>query len=748
MSNYNSLKATIDANIKQNGNQEITGQILNSVLNAMVTTLGTGYQFAGVATIATNPGTPDAKVFYIANGKGTYEKFGGLEVTEDDVVVFYWDSSWHKVATGIASQEKLSELESEIGDGKYSGNGSNWVNTSLPIVAGKKYIIDVSEGRIAGQRVCDASGNYIGSQTTINMVAPIKREFTFAENGFLGVYLSGSATLRFYEYDSINSQIDLLKEEQDKTNHDVAKGNAIISNNKSGVNLLTNNIGYSIVGDVTFSTLLANAYVDIDGVIKPISSNYNICGCKFDKNTCIKVSRQYQPSKRSDIIAVVDDISVIEVGNSLSQYIREEGEIYPLDDFVFVNNGQWLIFAAQDNGRTTIQEISLTSINVLADNVVKTESIVNDIAVATKTAISGNTFNNFYLNAEGVKTELNDWKVVEYNVTGGKTYDVRSYTYKANGKFTILDYKGNIVKYILGTNTTGGEVYNDTITIPSDGVTLQVSGQMVGEGSTVTVLEYKYSAGSSDSKKWNGKKWACIGDSITGINDTTTKRYHDYISEATGISVTNLGIGGTGYVRDISRNSTFFHRLSQVPTDADVITIFGSGNDKGTLPIGEVTDNGEETICGWMNKTLEETISRFPTIPLGVITPAPWANNAPDDIGGSSAIFREYCEKLVQICARKSIPCLDLYHCSNLHPTNPDCRNVTFSKDNIVKKTTSPNDQSVLITADNLSYYQAHSDDILAIGDYVDVIGGVHPDETGHKLIAPKIRAFMEGLIL
>lgn len=113
MSNYNSLKTTIDANIKQNGNQEITGQILNSVLNQMVNILGTGYQFAGVATLdpATDPGTPDAKVFYIANGKGTYEKFGGINVTEDDVVVLYWDSSWHKVSTGIASQAKLSELE-------------------------------------------------------------------------------------------------------------------------------------------------------------------------------------------------------------------------------------------------------------------------------------------------------------------------------------------------------------------------------------------------------------------------------------------------------------------------------------------------------------------------------------------------------------------------------------------------------------------------------------------------------------
>ena len=123
MSNYNNLKTTIDANIKQNGNQEITGPILNSVLNQMVNILGTGYQFAGVAVLDTDPGTPDAKVFYIANGKGKYEKFGGLEVTEDDVVVLYWDTSWHKVSTGIASQAKLSELEEEL---TIKGEGFDW----------------------------------------------------------------------------------------------------------------------------------------------------------------------------------------------------------------------------------------------------------------------------------------------------------------------------------------------------------------------------------------------------------------------------------------------------------------------------------------------------------------------------------------------------------------------------------------------------------------------------------------------
>ena len=114
MSNYNSLKTTIDANIKQNGRQEITGQILNSVLNQMVTTLGAGYQFAGVATIDTKPGTTDAKVFYIANGKGTYTNFGDINVTEDEVVILYYDTEWHKVATGIASQEKLTELGAQV----------------------------------------------------------------------------------------------------------------------------------------------------------------------------------------------------------------------------------------------------------------------------------------------------------------------------------------------------------------------------------------------------------------------------------------------------------------------------------------------------------------------------------------------------------------------------------------------------------------------------------------------------------
>ena len=87
MANYAYLKAAIQNVIKTNGNNEITGQLLQQSLLSMINSLGSGYQFIGVATPTTNPGRTDQKVFYIANGKGTYTNFGSLEITEDEVVI-------------------------------------------------------------------------------------------------------------------------------------------------------------------------------------------------------------------------------------------------------------------------------------------------------------------------------------------------------------------------------------------------------------------------------------------------------------------------------------------------------------------------------------------------------------------------------------------------------------------------------------------------------------------------------------
>ena len=116
MSQYNSLRATIDANIKTNGNEEITGAVLNSVLNAMVTTLGAGFQFMGTAT-PTNPGsaqTPDYKCFYIATTPGTYTYLGGLVVNAGEVAFLKYDTSWVKDVPGIASAQALNAVSQKV----------------------------------------------------------------------------------------------------------------------------------------------------------------------------------------------------------------------------------------------------------------------------------------------------------------------------------------------------------------------------------------------------------------------------------------------------------------------------------------------------------------------------------------------------------------------------------------------------------------------------------------------------------
>ena len=94
MSNYNNLKGSINNNIYENQTQQITGTVMNTILNEMTNVLGAGYQFAGVATVGMNPGGPDARVFYLA-GEGIYTNFGNLQVPQGHLGILKWDSHWH-----------------------------------------------------------------------------------------------------------------------------------------------------------------------------------------------------------------------------------------------------------------------------------------------------------------------------------------------------------------------------------------------------------------------------------------------------------------------------------------------------------------------------------------------------------------------------------------------------------------------------------------------------------------------------
>ena len=316
---------------------------------------------------------------------------------------------------------------------------------------------------------------------------------------------------------------------------------------------------------------------------------------------------------------------------------------------------------------------------------------------------------------------LNDEGVVQDYAGGGTVWtvsneiDISQYDYlKINARtgwgdafFAIYDENHNPI-YVEVSPSSGIGIFNDYVILPENAHYLVISKLGAAFDAYVS-----YPVFEAPAKKWEGKKWVCIGDSLTEANSATSKHYFDYIADETGIITANYGIGGTGYANPSGTAGNFTARMASVPTDADVYTIFGSFNDyaysiNNDIPIGTPEDSGTSTICGYINSAFDALFARVPLANLGVVAPCPWVS-VNSVTGTTSKTFAEnYVSALRQCCERKSIPFLDLYHGSGLRPWDSNFRDLTYTK---------------------------------------DTLHGVHPDETGHAILAPKFSAFLDFLL-
>ena len=167
MGNYEQLKQAIANVIKTNGNQEITGAILQNSLLTIISTVGSNATFAGIANPETNPGTPDQNIFYLASEPGVYANFGGIELTDQVLVFTNKNGNWKSQDLGIAtfeyaetnynedriSDNKLNSLsEMNIFPGQMTG-GNVWSNLEianhfvLPIKVNDKIQIVASDNQ-------------------------------------------------------------------------------------------------------------------------------------------------------------------------------------------------------------------------------------------------------------------------------------------------------------------------------------------------------------------------------------------------------------------------------------------------------------------------------------------------------------------------------------------------------------------------------------------------------------------------
>lgn len=110
MGNYDELKQAVSDVIKTNGNQEITGQVLQNTLLSIINIVGANATFVGIATPTTIPGTPDQNIFYLATIEGRYINFDNIILPNSISVIYINNNQW---AYKIILQYNVKFIDSE-----------------------------------------------------------------------------------------------------------------------------------------------------------------------------------------------------------------------------------------------------------------------------------------------------------------------------------------------------------------------------------------------------------------------------------------------------------------------------------------------------------------------------------------------------------------------------------------------------------------------------------------------------------
>lgn len=211
-----------------------------------------------------------------------------------------------------------------------------------------------------------------------------------------------------------------------------------------------------------------------------------------------------------------------------------------------------------------------------------------------------------------------------------KVYDVPNYKIKivvTYSRDNMGSYKGSRLSYIAGSNYFGCVLHPDSYNFAN-------------------IPEYKI--------------LNVLGDSLTAVNATATKRYHDWIGDWLGVKVNNYGISGSTVGNKYDPMS---ERYAAMDANADVITVFGGTNDFGrNQPLGTMTDRTNDTFYGAMHVLLSGLLNKYFDRKIGFISLHHFGTGYFAEKNSFSLTKSDYVKATKEVCEYYSIPLLNLYH--------------------------------------------------------------------------------------
>lgn len=208
----------------------------------------------------------------------------------------------------------------------------------------------------------------------------------------------------------------------------------------------------------------------------------------------------------------------------------------------------------------------------------------------------------------------------------------------------------------------------------------------------------------------SGKKINFLGDSITmGCCASDNRGFVDSLKGTCGLAAArNYGIGGTRYARqrvpseESSYDLDFCGRYHRMDPDADLVLVFGGVNDfgHGDAPMGTDADRTPDTFWGACHFLYRGLLELFPRARIVVSTPLHCRDEADPT---KTPALEEYVSVIRRTAAAQGLPVLDLYETSALDFRRPEIA-ARYSAD------------------------------------------GLHPNDSGHALLAREIAAYLRSL--
>lgn len=307
MGNYEELKQAVSDVIKTNGNQEITGAILQNALLTIISTIGNNATFAGIATPETNPGTPDQNVFYIASSDGIYSNFNGITLKGEIVILSNKNGNWDKYNSGIITKEKAINIEvRQIVKELYC-------DKTTPNITKVEYLRLFNGPQYKQIFLKNAEGNDIDA-ISLTLDGTIPR----------GLYKGSNSKIIYYidNWDLLADGETLVKYNLGETNFDI-EANPNIKNTLSKSNYATNND--------TINTIIPEIYLyekkEVNKILLKVLDNKETIQVFLYYNDDLIGSVGYYNSEIPPKVIKISDSSNNEVGkialnyNGLKNYV-------------------------------------------------------------------------------------------------------------------------------------------------------------------------------------------------------------------------------------------------------------------------------------------------------------------------------------------------------------------------------------------------------------------------------------------